>query len=114
MSRTLALSGLAAVALALATAALASPLPQPPPPDESGRDYAKAYCSSCHAVGRHGASPNPDAPTFREVANRYPEEQMNQALAEGFVVGHPKMPRFVMSPERMDEMIAYIRTLRTR
>jgi hypothetical protein len=48
------------------------------------------------------------------VANRYPEERMNQALTEGFIVGHPKMPRFVMAPERADEIVAYIRTLRTR
>lgn len=96
----------------LFAAVAASPSDLPKAPDEEGRDYARAYCSSCHAVGLTGSSPNPNAPTFRDVANRYPIEEMRQRIEDGFVEGHPKMPRFVLSPERADDLVAYLKTLR--
>lgn len=104
----------AAALLALGACAAASAAARRPPQsdEEAGRDYAQAYCSSCHAVGWRGRSANPQAPAFRDIANRYPPEQLAETLVEGIEVGHPKMPRFVMAPERADQLIAYLKTLR--
>lgn len=112
------LTPLAAAALAAATlaswAAAASPIDPPKSDAEAGADYARAYCSSCHAVGGLGASPNPQAPPFRVIADKYPPEQLSETLVEGIEVGHPKMPRFIMAPERADQLVAYLKTLRTK
>jgi mono/diheme cytochrome c family protein len=89
----------------------ASSLGQPRPPAEAGRAYVEAHCSSCHAVGDLGASPNPQAPPFRLVVTRYPPGDLAEAFSEGIVVGHPKMPPFVMSAEEADDVIAYLKTL---
>ncbi len=83
----------------------------PGTPEEEGRRYAQAYCSGCHAVGMTGASPNPEAPPFRVVVKRYPPDDLAETFNEGIVVGHPKMPPFVFSPERAGDLIAYLKTL---
>lgn len=88
-----------------APAALTDPVGQ-------GRIIAQANCGSCHATGATDASPNPASPPFREVAMRYPPENLAEALAEGIIVGHPKMPPFVLQPADNAALIAYLRSLR--
>jgi cytochrome c len=83
----------------------------PIPPAEAGLRFAKAHCSACHAIGDTGASPNPRSPPFRQIVKRYPPENLAEAFNEGIVVGHGKMPPFVMSPEQADDVIAYLKTL---
>ena len=85
----------------------------PGTPEDQGRRYAEAYCSACHAVSGSGASPNPDAPPFRIIVKRYPPDDLAEAFNEGIVVGHPKMPPFVFSPERAEDLIAYLTTLKS-
>jgi mono/diheme cytochrome c family protein len=88
-----------------------SPEGLPLPPAEAGKRFVEAHCSSCHAVGALGASPNPRSPPFREVVKRYPPESLAEAFNEGIVVGHSNMPPFVMSPEQADDVVAYLKTL---
>src|SRR5690606_3604985 len=74
---------------------------QPPfsPAAARGADAARTRCGSCHAVGRDDASPNPAAPPLREIRGRYPVEALEEAFAEGVVVGHDTpMPSFVLTP----------------
>jgi mono/diheme cytochrome c family protein len=62
-----------------------------------GRVMAEENCSSCHAVGLTGESP-------------YAAE----AFAEGILVGHKgekQMPEFVMTPDQIDDLLAYLKTL---
>ena len=57
------------------------------------------------------ASPHPKAPPFRVVVERYPSENLAEALAEGIVSGHPDMPVFVLKPEEIEAFLAYLDSL---
>lgn len=81
------------------------------PAAQRGFVFVEANCSSCHAVGRFGDSPLAIAPPFRTLHERYPVEQLAEALAEGIVVGHPTMPQFTLDPAQIDDVITYLETL---
>lgn len=67
-------------------------------------------CGSCHAIG--GAnSPVRDAPAFRTLGRRYPVEALEEALAEGFMSGHPDMPEFKFDADDVGAIIAYLRSI---
>lgn len=76
----------------------------------AGRALASANCSPCHAIGRTGASPNPKSPPLRTLASRYRLQDLEEAFAEGIVVGHEgqEMPEFVLEPAEIDALLAYI------
>lgn len=79
-----------------------------------GRVMAEENCSSCHAVGSTGASPYAPAPPFRTLHEKYDVEGLAEAFAEGILVGHKgeqQMPEFVMTPDQIDDMLAYLKTL---
>ncbi len=76
-----------------------------------GHDLAQANCSSCHAIGRSGDSPAPEAPPFRTLSQNYRVADLEEALAEGISVGHPAMPNFAFAPEDAEALIAYLQTI---
>jgi len=78
---------------------------------KAGHQFAEQNCARCHAIGRTGASPFKDAPPFRLFAQRWPLEDVEEALAEGIVTGHKDMPEFELTPEQIGDLIAYLRTL---
>ena len=78
---------------------------------EKGRAFAEANCARCHALGMDDVSPHPKAPPFRVVVERYPSENLAEALAEGIVSGHPDMPVFVLKPEEIEAFLAYLDSL---
>jgi cytochrome c len=71
-------------------------------------------CSRCHATGRSGASPHPEAPPFRTLSSKYPVEGLAEALAEGLSVGHPDMPEFVFEVDEVGAIIAYLKSIQER
>jgi mono/diheme cytochrome c family protein len=78
-----------------------------------GLAYAEKTCSGCHNVLRTGAaSPNKDAPPFKQIANT-PGMSIT-ALTVWSRTSHPTMPNFVIPANDMDNLIAYIMSLRTR
>ncbi|MCE9523015.1 MAG: cytochrome c, partial [Alphaproteobacteria bacterium] len=82
---------------------------------ERGRALVQARCSSCHAVGPMGDSPYPPAPPLRTLNDKYDVEGLAEAFAEGILVGHKglrQMPEFVFPPEEIDDLIAYLKSLR--
>lgn len=81
------------------------------PAAQRGFVFVDTNCSGCHAVGRFGDSPLAVAPPFRTLHERYPVEQLAEALAEGIVVGHPSMPQFTLDPAQIDDVISYLKTL---
>jgi cytochrome c len=104
---------LSAIALLLATAASAI---TPEPGDvERGHDFAKANCASCHAIEKTGGSPYEPAPPFRKLHEKYDVEGLAEALAEGIVVGDHdgprQMPEFVLEPDEIDDLLAYLKSL---
>jgi cytochrome c len=76
-----------------------------------GRALAEENCARCHAVGEAGASPLSVAPPFRTLSARYPVSDLQEALAEGIVSGHPKMPEFVFEPDAVEALIAYLESI---
>ncbi|MFZ0268271.1 c-type cytochrome [Caulobacter sp.] len=76
-----------------------------------GQTLAKRDCGGCHAVGPAGDSPLSAAPRFRDLHRRYPVEQLGEALAEGIVVGHGPMPEWVLSPQEIEALTAYLKSL---
>jgi cytochrome c len=103
------LAGAAALACAQDAAAQARPSLT------AGRRLAEAQCGRCHAVDREGDSLNPRAPRFRDLGARYPLDDLREALAEGMIVGHPAlMPQVTLEPSQIDDLIAYMKSLRPR
>lgn len=83
---------------------------------ERGRAIANANCSRCHATGTRGKSPNPASPPFRTLTKKYPLENLEEALAEGIVVGHGglDMPRFEFSPGQIESLLAYMASIQRK
>jgi mono/diheme cytochrome c family protein len=77
-----------------------------------GKAIAEEKCARCHAIGLEGRSTHEAAPPFREVAQRYPVENLAEALAEGIVSGHPDMPVFTFGPADIEAFLAYLDHLR--
>jgi mono/diheme cytochrome c family protein len=79
---------------------------------KAGHAYATSACAECHEVDAGMSfSPNPDAPSFQEVADT--PGMTAQALTVWLQTSHPTMPDFIIKPDDMDNVIAYITSLRT-
>jgi mono/diheme cytochrome c family protein len=81
------------------------------PDIDAGQVLADRLCARCHAIGREGKSPFEPAPPFRTFASKWPLENLEEALAEGIVVGHEAMPAFALTPRQILDLIAYMDTL---
>ncbi len=100
----------------LAAIAFFASLPAAAGDVERGRGLAKANCGRCHAIGKAGESANPKAPPFRLLAKRYPLGNLEEALAEGIVVGHEgaEMPPFSFSSEQIQALLAYLGSIQRK
>ncbi len=106
------MASLLSICLASVHPARAAQQKEPGDPARGAR-LASDNCGRCHALGREGDSPNAAAPPFRLLAERYPLENLEEALAEGITVGHEGtgMPEFELSPEQIDDLLAFLRGL---
>jgi len=95
----------------LVTLTLIAPVLAASPAEQRGKAYAQAHCARCHAIGRSGRSPFGQAPPFRTLHQRYPVETLGEALAEGIETGHPAMPEFTLDPDRIHDLLSYLKTL---
>ena len=78
-----------------------------------GLAYAEKICSACHNVlGTGASSPNKDAPPFKQIAST--PGMTITALTVWSRTSHPTMPNFVIPANDMDNLIAYIMSLRDR
>ena len=78
---------------------------------QRGLTFAQTNCAQCHAIGRFGNSPIPEAPPFRTLHTRYPVEDLAEAFAEGITTGHPAMPEFQLDPAQINDLIAYLQSV---
>ncbi len=76
-----------------------------------GRKIAVDACAPCHAIGPTGDSADAKAPRFRELGRKYPVESLEEALAEGVVVGHPEMPQVKMTEREIAVFLAYLKSI---
>ncbi len=76
---------------------------------------AAQRCKAWHSIGVRGASPNPAAPPFRTLSQRYPLEDLQESLAEGIVVGHAQgMPRVRMAPRQVADFLRYLQSIQQK
>jgi mono/diheme cytochrome c family protein len=76
-----------------------------------GRHLAETVCSACHQIDAYsqGPGPNRDAPNFVDIS-RMPS--MSELAIKVFLRSpHPTMPNFILSPEEIDSVTAYILSL---
>lgn len=78
---------------------------------KQGETLLTRDCSPCHAVGATGNSPRADAPAFRTLGTRYPIEQLEEALGEGIMSGHPDMPEFKFDADEVGAIIDYLKSI---
>ena len=78
---------------------------------QRGHAFAQANCARCHAIGPAGESPLPKAPPFRALHQRYPVENLVEALGEGITTAHRAMPEFQLDEHQIGDLIAYLKSL---
>jgi tetratricopeptide (TPR) repeat protein len=78
---------------------------------QQGKALVEKNCSTCHAVGATGASPNRKAPEFRNVHERHPSLALREPLSRGIAAPHDEMPKFALSGPEIDTIIAHINNL---
>jgi cytochrome c len=83
-------------------------------PARRGEALLITNCARCHAVGRSGVSPHPQAPPFRTLSRKFKVEGLAEALAEGISTGHPDMPEFVFEADEVDAIIDYLKSIQQR
>lgn len=79
-----------------------------------GHRLAEIYCARCHAIGAEGESPHPMAPPFRIIGRNYPVNTLEEAFAEGILVGHRDMPEFSLEPAQIDDLVAYLQSVQVQ
>jgi mono/diheme cytochrome c family protein len=78
----------------------------------AGRKLAEENCARCHAIGLEPQqSTHPDAPPFRVIAGKGDVDNLQEALAEGIMVGHADMPEFQLEPQDIDNFLSYLKSL---
>ncbi len=91
---------------------LAAPAAAQPVGDvERGLAYAEANCSECHETrAGHYDSPWPESPPFEDIANDAGMTEL--ALFAFFRTPHPNMPNFIVPPEDIADLTAYLLSMR--
>ncbi len=98
-----------------ASACAAPPIAMPRPAfagdPARGLAYAQDNCAACHAVAAHeNWSPDYMAPAFVTIANTPGMSPV--ALNAWLHTSHPNMPNLIVDPNRIDDLSAYLATLR--
>jgi tetratricopeptide (TPR) repeat protein len=76
-----------------------------------GRELAQRNCAWCHAIGKTGESANPRAPAWRDLNKRHPVQALRTPLTRGIARPHDEMPKFKLSDDETDKIVAYINSL---
>jgi mono/diheme cytochrome c family protein len=77
---------------------------------ERGEWLAERWCSTCHVVSTSQEQGTTEAPTFRSIAERSPEEI--DALGLFLMDPHPPMPDLSLTREEIRDLLSYIASLR--
>ena len=76
----------------------------------TGRHLAEIVCSACHQIST--TSPpgrNPAAPSFVDISRMPSTSEL--AIKVFLRTSHPTMPNFILSPEEINSVTAYILSL---
>jgi mono/diheme cytochrome c family protein len=79
----------------------------------AGRRLAEGWCSNCHVIGPGQSGPASDAvPTFPSVAERASTTEMS--LRVFLQTPHANMPNYQLTRAQLDDLVAYILSLKRR
>ena len=82
---------------------------------QHGKALLDSMCSRCHAIGKIGRSPHPDAPPFRSFGDdKLYDNDFAQRLEDGLSTVHPDMPTFHFSREDAEDAVDYLRSIQPR
>ena len=76
----------------------------------AGRQLTQRWCAGCHGGNPGVAEPMMPAPTFAEIANR--RVTTPYRLRTFLRSPHTTMPNYVLTPEEIDNISAFIMSLR--
>ncbi|MCW3475394.1 c-type cytochrome [Limobrevibacterium gyesilva] len=76
----------------------------------AGRRLAEASCSTCHIIGPTPQRVGNDVPTFAAIARMPSTTPL--ALRAFLQTPHSRMPNLILKPGEIDDLIAYILSLR--
>ena len=123
MSRTLIIAALTLAAAAIVTQSSASeahhgakrPAAKAPVLSAAARRglaFAQQRCSACHAVTENHSSPNPESPSFEDIANRpgVTRETLRQFLRDSH--NYPAAMNFRVEAARIGNLSDYIVTMK--
>ena len=77
---------------------------------DNGKVIAEQWCASCHKVSAEQTQTMADIPTFSNISQGWGDN--DQPLQIFLADPHPIMPNFNLTRNEIDDLIAYIRTLR--
>ncbi len=77
-----------------------------------GEKLARDWCSNCHLVKPDQTSGGDSAPTFGSMAETSAER--NNDLRAWLADPHPPMPNLDLTVREIDDLLAYIESLRDR
>ncbi len=77
-----------------------------------GENLARQWCSSCHLATSDQASGGDSAPTFEAIAETAAERTSD--LRAWLADPHPPMPNLDLTRYEIDDLLAYIESLRDR
>ena len=102
----------AAVAAALLSGGPALAAGEDLPGDPAaGREFAEGLCAECHPItGRDPFPTEGGPPAFQDVADDPAVTEL--ALRAFLQTPHANMPNIVLPPEQLDDVIAYILSLK--
>lgn len=114
-----ALLGLGLAACQPAEPPAPAPAPEPAPaqtaapqPGHPALSFVQGACADCHAVEPNWLSPDPQAPTFTSIANRHGLSAQTLSTFLSDAHNYPEAMDFDLTPERVEQLTAYILTLR--
>lgn len=75
---------------------------------QRGKQFARRVCALCHVVVDGQRPGDPNAPSFRSIAE---SQQFRQKGAALLLERHPKMPNLALTQMELDDVTAYIKSL---
>lgn len=100
----------ATLATAAAFATVAASMAASAADIEHGEKLAREWCSNCHLVTPDQTSGGDSAPTFSSIAET--AEERASDLKAWLADPHPPMPNFDLTIYEIDDLLAYIESLR--
>ncbi|MCL2453658.1 MAG: cytochrome c [Alphaproteobacteria bacterium] len=76
---------------------------------EKGEIIGRRWCAACHLVAPDQTKANSDVPSFATIAHKV---KSSQALNAFLTDPHPKMPDMNLTRDEIEDLVAYIGSLR--